>query len=53
MDELANIILLLDDERYSIYKVYFLLVGTPNGVLQYFRKTKNTESVSNRIKRNG
>lgn len=50
MDELANIILLLDDERYSIYKVYFLLVGTPNGVLQYFRKTKNTESVSNRIK---
>lgn len=50
MDELANIILLLDDTRYSIYKVHFLIVGTPNGVLNYFRKTKNTESIANRIR---
>lgn len=50
MNELANIILLLDDDRYSKYQVYFLIVGTPNGVLQYFRETENTESVSNRIK---
>lgn len=50
MTELANIILLLDDERYSQYRVYFLIVGTPNGVLNYFRETENTESVSNRIK---
>ena len=50
MSELANIILLLDDDRYSKYQVYFLIVGTPNGVLQYFRETENTESVSNRIK---
>lgn len=49
MDELANLILLLDDDRYANYKVYFLIIGTPNGVLQYFRETTNSESVSNRI----
>ena len=49
MDELADIIILLDDERYSACKINFLIVGVPSGVLQYFSETKNVESVSNRI----
>lgn len=49
MDELADIIILLDDERYAKYRIKFLIVGVPNGVLEYFAKTKNLESVSNRL----
>lgn len=49
MDELADIIILLDDERYSKYKVKFLIVGVPCGVIEYFSKSKNRSSVSNRI----
>lgn len=49
MDELADILILLDDERYAKYNIKFLIVGVPNGVLEYFAKTKNLESVSNRI----
>ena len=49
MNELADLIILLDDEKYAKYKVKFLIVGVPNGVLEYFSKAKNMESVSNRI----
>jgi len=49
LDELANILILLDDERYAVFNVNFLIVGTPTGVLEYFSKTKNLESVANRI----
>jgi hypothetical protein len=49
MSELANILLLLDDPVYGEYKIKFLLVGVPNGILEYFAKTKNIESVANRL----
>lgn len=49
MSELAQIILLLDDPCYAQYNVKLLIVGTPNGVIDYFSKTKNLESVANRI----
>ncbi|GAA5213191.1 AAA family ATPase [Corallincola platygyrae] len=49
MSELADIIILLDDSRYSDCNVNILIVGIPNGVLQYFSQTKNVESVANRI----
>lgn len=49
MTELADIIILLDDSRYAACNINILIVGIPNGVLQYFRETKNSESVSNRI----
>lgn len=50
MEELANILLLLDDPVYGDFKIKFLLVGVPNGVLELFAKTKNIESVSNRLR---
>lgn len=49
MDELADIIILHDDSRYAQYRIKLLIVGVPNGVLEYFAKTKNLESVANRI----
>lgn len=49
MDELADIVILLDDERYASCNINLLIVGIPNGVLQYFTETKNLESVANRI----
>lgn len=49
MDELADIIILLDDHRYSEFRIKLLIVGIPNGTLEYFAKTKNMESVANRI----
>lgn len=49
MDELANIIILLDDANYAKCNVNLLIVGVPNDVLQYYRNTKNLESVANRI----
>lgn len=49
MEELAEIIMLLDDDRYSKFDVKLLLVGVPCGVIEYFSKSKNRSSVSNRI----
>lgn len=49
MTELGNILLLLDDPVYGDFRIKFLLVGVPNGILEYFAKTKNIESVSNRL----
>jgi hypothetical protein len=49
MDELADIIILLDDSRYAEWQVKFLIVGVPNKVIQYFSEVKNTTSVGNRV----
>ena len=49
MHEIADILILLDDSQYAKFKTKFLIVGVPNGVIEYFSKTKNIESVSNRI----
>jgi hypothetical protein len=49
MSELSDIIILLDDSRYSQYNVKFLIVGVPNQVLEYFSSAKNPASVGNRI----
>lgn len=49
MDELADIVVLLDDERYAAYNITILIVGVPDGVIEYFAKTKNLTSVANRI----
>ena len=47
MKELASIIILLDDPRYSQFGVKLLIVGVPSGVRHYLSKTY--ASVSNRL----
>ena len=49
MYEIADILILLDDSQYAKFKTKFLIVGVPNGVIEYFSRTKNIESVANRI----
>lgn len=49
IDELCNIILLLDDDRYAECNIKLLIVGTPNGVFDFFGKTPNLSSIANRI----
>lgn len=49
MEEIGNLIILLDDYRYSRYKVKFIIVGVPSGVIEYFSKIKNIATIGNRI----
>lgn len=49
LKELADIIILCDDERYSHYKVQILIVGVPGDVKAYYYKTPHTMSVANRL----
>lgn len=49
MSELADIIILLDDMRFSKFNINLLIVGLPADVLEYFTRTRNLDSVANRI----
>ncbi|MBE8966387.1 ATP-binding protein [Nostocales cyanobacterium LEGE 12452] len=50
LTELANVITLLDDERYASYKVNLLIVGVPGDLREYYRATPNLTTVANRIR---
>ncbi|GAJ41658.1 AAA family ATPase [Saccharococcus caldoxylosilyticus] len=49
MEELGDLIILLDDERYAQYEVKFIIVGVPTEIKEYFSKTRNGNSIANRI----
>ncbi len=49
MRELGSIIMLLDDETFSSYKIQLLIVGVPSGILDYFSRAENLESIANRL----
>ncbi|WP_404783874.1 AAA family ATPase [Altericista sp. CCNU0014] len=50
LTELANIITLLDDERYAFYKINILIVGVPGDLREYYQATPNLATVANRIR---
>jgi len=49
LDELANLIILCDDEQHAEYKVQVLIVGVPASLREYYYNTGNHESVANRL----
>ena len=49
MNELADLIILLDDPRYAAYHVKMLIVGIPHKIRDYFSKTKSRAPVANRL----
>jgi hypothetical protein len=49
MRELANIIVLLDDDRYASYQIKMIIVGVPTNVKQYFSRIENLSTVANRL----
>jgi hypothetical protein len=49
LKELADLVILCDDERYSKYMVKILIVGIPGGIKEYFYKTPHHSTVANRL----
>ncbi|MDD2658424.1 MAG: ATP-binding protein [Methylococcales bacterium] len=49
LKELADLLILCDDERYAKYKVKILIVGVPSNVKEYFYKTPHHSTVANRL----
>jgi hypothetical protein len=49
LKELADLLILCDDERYAIYGIKILVVGVPSGVKEYFYKTPHHKTVANRL----
>ena len=47
--ELAGLILLVDDENYSKYRVKLVLVGTPNDIRSYISKVSKSNTITNRL----
>lgn len=47
--EIANCIILLDDDRYAKYNVKIVIVGVPNGIERYFSMQPNVATIINRI----
>jgi len=49
LKELADLIILCDDERYAKYNVKILIVGVPGGIKEYFYRTPHHSTVANRL----
>ncbi|WP_143961209.1 AAA family ATPase [Litoribacter populi] len=49
LEELGNIILLLDDERYGQYNIKILIVGTPSDIMYFFSNYPANGPLSNRV----
>lgn len=49
LEELANLLILCDDERYAEYNVHIIIVGLPSGIKEYFYRTPHHQSVANRL----
>lgn len=49
LKELADLLILCDDERYTKYKTKILIVGVPAGVREYYYKTPHHTTVANRL----
>lgn len=49
LKELADLLILCDDERYTKYKTKILIVGVPTGVREYYYKTPHHSTVANRL----
>lgn len=49
LKELADLLILCDDQRYAEYRVKILIVGVPGGVKEYYYKTPHHSTVANRL----
>lgn len=49
LKELADLVILCDDERYAKYRVKILIVGVPSGVKEYYYATPHHATVANRL----
>jgi len=49
LTELANLLILCDDERYACHRVHILVVGVPAQLKEYYYTTPNHRSIANRL----
>ena len=49
LKELADLVILCDDERYARYDVKVLIVGVPSGIKEYYYRTPHHATVANRL----
>lgn len=49
LKELADLLILCDDERYAKYKTKIMIVGVPSGVKEYYYKTPHHTTIANRL----
>lgn len=49
LKELADLIILCDDERYSKYRIKILIVGVPADIKEYYYRTPHLRTVANRL----
>ncbi|MCH8528068.1 MAG: ATP-binding protein [Kiritimatiellae bacterium] len=49
LKELADLLILCDDERYDHYKVRIIIVGVPSGIKEYYYKTPHHSTIANRL----
>lgn len=50
LKELADLLILCDDERYAAYGIKMLIVGVPGGVREYYYRTPHHQTVANRLR---
>jgi hypothetical protein len=49
LKELADLLILCDDERYAEYAVHLLIVGVTKGIKEYYYKTPHHSTIANRL----
>lgn len=49
LKELADLLILCDDERYAEYNVRIIIVGVPSGIKEYYYKTPHHSTIANRL----
>ena len=49
LKELADILILCDDERYASHRVHIVVVGVPAQLKEYYYKTPHHRSIANRL----
>ena len=49
VEQIADILVMLDDDAYSSYRTKFLIVGVPGDLRRYFAEVPNLTTVANRL----
>jgi DNA replicative helicase MCM subunit Mcm2 (Cdc46/Mcm family) len=49
LKELADLLILCDDERYAIHRVHILIVGVTKGIKEYYYTTPHHSTIANRL----
>lgn len=49
LKELADMLILCDDERYAAHSVHLIIVGVTKGIKEYYYKTPHHSTIANRL----